>query len=58
MLLYGESTSARNAIHLLYAGEKVKASQPEPNPPIRPIRLGLHGRQFSVIPIGAYRHLS
>ena len=51
MLLYGDTTSARNAIHLLFAGEKVKASQTEPNPPLNPRRLGLHGQEFWVIPI-------
>ncbi len=29
MLLFAETNSARNAVHLLYAGEKVKASQLE-----------------------------
>jgi hypothetical protein len=51
MLLYGETTSARNAVHLLFAGEKVKASQVEVNPELRPGRLGLHGQQFWVIPV-------
>ena len=51
MLLYGESTSARNAIHLLFAHEKVKASQLEEHPAIRPTRTGLHGQDFLVIPV-------
>lgn len=51
MLLYGETTSARNAIHLLFSGEKVKDSQLEPHPEIRPVRTGLHGQEFSVIPV-------
>lgn len=50
-LLYGESTNARNAVRLLFANEKVKASQAEPNPPVRPTRLRLHGQGFWVIPV-------
>lgn len=51
MLLYGESTSARDAVHLLFSGEKVKDSQLEPHPAIRPVRTGLHGQDFLVIPV-------
>jgi hypothetical protein len=51
MLLYGETTSARNAIHLLYEGEKVKATQVEDHPAIRPVRAALHGQGFQVIPV-------
>lgn len=51
MLLYGETTSARNAIQLLFAGEKVKESQVEAHPSIRPVRAGLHGQDFLVIPV-------
>lgn len=51
MLLFGEGTSARNAIHLLFAGEKVKDSQLEVHPQIRPVRAGLHGQQFLVVPV-------
>ncbi len=50
-LLYGESTSARNVIHLLFAHEKVKASQLEEHPAIRPTRTVLHGQDFLVIPV-------
>jgi hypothetical protein len=50
-LLYRERNSARNAVHLLFAGEKVKASQLECDPAIRPTRAGLHGQEFSVIPV-------
>lgn len=52
MLLYGETNSARNAVHLLYEEEKVKATQLESHPRINPVRAGLHGRDFQVIPIG------
>lgn len=51
MLLYGETTSARNAIHLLFAGEKVKDSQLEAHPGIRPVRTALHGQEFLVVPV-------
>jgi len=51
MLLFGETNSARNAVHLLYVGEKVKATQLEPHPGIHPVRAGLHGQNFWVIPV-------
>jgi len=51
MLLFGETNSARNAIHLLYTGEKVKATQLDYHPGINPVRAGLHGQDFWVIPV-------
>ncbi len=51
MLLFGKTNSARNAVHLLYAGERVKATQLELHPPINPVRAGLHGQDFWVIPV-------
>ncbi len=51
MLLYGESNSARNAVHLLSAGERVKDTQLEAHPNIRPVRAGLHGQDFLVVPV-------
>lgn len=51
MPLYGPTDSARNAIHLLFAGERVKASQLETHPGIRPVRTELHGQEFLVIPV-------
>ena len=51
MLLYGETNSARNAVHLLFTGEKVKETQLEAHPDIRPVRAGLHGQDFLVIPV-------
>ncbi len=51
MLLYGETSSARNAVHLLYSGEKVKTSQAESHPALHPVRVGLHGQEFWVIPV-------
>jgi len=50
MLLYGETNSARNAVHLLYAGEKAKATQLEFHPRINPVRAG-HRQDFWVIPV-------
>ena len=38
MLIYGESNNARNAVHLLFAGERVKETQLEAHPAIRPVR--------------------
>ncbi len=51
MLLFGETNSARNAVHLLYAGEKVKATQLESHPHINPVRASLHGQDFWIIPV-------
>lgn len=51
MLLYGDTGSAHNAIHLLFTGEKVKETQLEAHPGIRPVRAGLHGQEFLVIPV-------
>ena len=51
MLLYGATNSARNAVHLLFTGEKTKETQLEPHPGIRPVRAGMHGQEFLVIPV-------
>ncbi len=51
MLLYGESNNARDAVHLLFSGEKVTHTQLEPHPTVRPVRAGLHGQEFAVIPV-------
>ena len=50
-LLYGEANSARNAVHLLFSGEKVKSTQLEAHPGIRPVRSSLHGQDFLVISV-------
>lgn len=50
MLLYGDTNSARNAVRLLYTGEKVKQTQLEAHPGIRPVRAGLYGEEFFVMP--------
>jgi hypothetical protein len=49
MLLYGDSDKARNAVHLLYSGEKVRPTQAVPNPAIAPERKRILGEEFSVI---------
>lgn len=51
MLLYGDTTSARNAVHLLFTCEKVKETQLEAHPTIRPVRANMHGQDFLVIPV-------
>ena len=50
MLLYGDSGSAKNAVHLLFNGEKVRPNQATPNPDISPVRK-LVGEPVAVIPI-------
>ncbi len=52
MLLYGESRRAVNAIHLVFAQEKVKPSQAMPNPEIRPQRKIVKGEDVYVVPVG------
>ena len=51
MLLYGDSDRARNAVRILFSGEKVRQTQVLPNPEIAPERKNLQGRSVSVIPI-------
>ena len=51
MLLYGPTDSARNAVHLLFSGEKVRATQATPNPVIAPVRMQIHGGEVMVIPV-------
>ena len=51
MLLPPGETQARNAVHLIFSGESVKASQAVPNPPIRPERIAIHGVEVCVIPV-------
>jgi hypothetical protein len=49
MLLFGETDSARNAVHLIFSGEKVKASQAAPNPAIDPVKKKMLGQDVSVV---------
>jgi len=51
MLLYGGATSARNAVHLLFSGEKVRPNQATPNPPIQPEKKNLLGAEVFIIPV-------
>jgi len=51
MLLPAGETKARNAVHLLFSGERATTHQPVPNPPIRPEQLSLHGVEVAVIPV-------
>jgi hypothetical protein len=51
MLLYGSTDSAKNAVHLLFTGEKVRPSQATQNPPIAPERKRIHGEEVFVIPV-------
>jgi hypothetical protein len=51
MLLYGSTESAKNAVHLIFSGEKVRPNQATPNPPIRPEMKTIHGREVFVVPL-------
>jgi len=51
MLLYGSTESAKNAVHLIFSGEKVRPNQATPNPPILPERKVIHGQGVLVIPV-------
>ncbi len=51
MLLYGHTNSDRNAVHLLFAGEKVRPEQAAPHPSINPERKRIHGNEVFVIPL-------
>ncbi len=51
MLLYGDTKSARNAVHLIFSGEMVRPNQAAPNPPIAPERKRIHGGEVMVIPV-------
>jgi hypothetical protein len=43
MLIYGDEQSAKNAVHLIFSGEKA--------PPIEPERKRIHGKEVMVIPV-------
>jgi len=51
MLLYGETTSAGNAVHLRFSGEKVRPNQATPNPPIQAETKSLLGAKVFIIPV-------
>jgi len=51
MLLYGVSDRPRNAVHLIFSGERVRPNQAVPNPPLRPERKTIHGQEIFVISV-------
>ncbi len=51
MLLPEGETKARNAVHLVFSGEKVKETQAVPNPPLAPEFVAIHGVEVAVIPV-------
>ena len=51
MLLFGSTDSAKNAVHLLFSGEKVRPNQATPNPPIVPEKKRILGHEVMVIPL-------
>jgi hypothetical protein len=51
MLLYGNTDSAKNAVHLIFSGEKVRPDQATPNPPIAPEKKRIHNQEVMVIPV-------
>jgi len=51
LLLYGDTESARNAVHLVFSGERVNPNQTMENPQIAPERKLLLGGEVMVIPV-------
>ena len=51
MLMHGPTDSARNAVHLIFSGEKVRPNQMAPNPPIDPEKKRIHGKEIMVVPL-------
>lgn len=51
MLLYGNTDRARNAVHLIFSGEKLRPNQATPNPLIAPERKSVLGEAVMVIPV-------
>jgi hypothetical protein len=51
MLLPAGETKVRNAVYLVFAGEKVKDTQVVPNPPLAPEFFDIHGVDVAVIPV-------
>jgi hypothetical protein len=49
MLLYGGDK--KQAVHLVFAGEKTRPQQIEPNPSINPVRESAYGSEVWVIPV-------
>jgi hypothetical protein len=51
MLLYSNTDSAKNAVHLIFSGEKVRPNEATPNPPIAPEKKRIHNQEVMVIPV-------
>ena len=51
MLVYGNTTPARNAVHRVFSGEKVRPHYAGPTPAIAPERKHIHGKEVRVIPV-------
>ncbi len=51
MLLYGSTESTKNAVHLIFSGEKVRPNYLSPTPPIEPEQKLIHGQEVMVIPV-------
>lgn len=51
MLISGDTQATRNAVHLIFSGEKVRPSYVAPAPPIDPERKNIHGKEVMVIPV-------
>ena len=51
ILIHGDAESARNAVHLVFSGEKVRPDYLAPAPPIEPERKQVHGKDVMVIPV-------
>jgi hypothetical protein len=51
MLIHGEAESAKNAVHLIFSGEKVRPHYFVAAPTIAPERKQIHGKEVMVIPV-------
>ena len=51
MLLYGPTESAKNAVHLVFSGEKVRPNQAVSNPAIAPEKKSILGTEIMIIPV-------
>jgi hypothetical protein len=51
MLIFGDTDSARNAVHLIFSGEKVRPNYVASTPPIEPQRKDIHGKEIMVAPV-------
>lgn len=52
MLIYGDVEPGKNAVHLIFSGEKVRPSYVAPAPAIEPERKRVQGKEVMVIPVG------